>query len=340
MRIIGIPVMSFLIPLIFFNAIPTLLQGLDAYMPKWFICFLYVLIYWEGTRKIVIFFRKKFPSFEDTKKRIFRQGVVLLVFAFISGLIIDQLVCQPLSPFFPQLRGDPIENMLVGDILLLAWVAVYESVYFYHQLRTSLLEQEQAKQEHIRSQLEGLRSQVNPHFLFNSLNTLMNIVVEDQRLALRFLKKMSKVYRYMLEIREESIIPLKEELDFIQSYIFLIEERFRGNLKVELNISSDYLNHQIVPLSLQILFENAIKHNVISAKKMLQVEVFIDEAGKLVVQNNLQRKSQVMDSTKVGLDNICNRYKLITEEKVSIEETEQYFRVSLPLIEPAFAGVI
>lgn len=331
--------MSFLLPLIFFDAMPLLRQGFAMYAPKWLMSFLHVAIYWEGTRIIVLYFRKKFPSFQDTKKRIFRQVVALLVFAFIIGFFLDQFVCQPLCQYFPQLKGMPLESILIGDILLLAWVAIYESIYFYYQLRNSLLAQEKAKQDHIRSQLEGLRSQVNPHFLFNSLNTLMNIVSEDQNLALRFLKKMSKVYRYMLEIREESIIPLKGELDFITSYIFLIEERFRGNLEVEIDIPTDYLQHQIVPLSLQILFENAIKHNIISAKKPLRVRVFIDEQGKLVVQNNLQRKSQVMDSTKVGLENICSRYKLITEDRVKIEETEHYFQVALPLIEPVYVSV-
>ncbi|MEN0049426.1 MAG: histidine kinase [Bacteroidota bacterium] len=331
--------MSFVLPLIFFDAMPLLQQGFEVYAPKWFMSFLYVGIYWEGTRMIVLFFRKKFLSFEDTKKRIFRQVIVLLLFAFVVGLLLEKLVCLPLCALFPQLKAMPLEGVIIGDTLLLAWVAVYEGIYFYYQLRNSLLEQEKAKQDHIRSQLEGLRSQVNPHFLFNSLNTLMNIVTEDQKLALRFLKKMSKVYRYMLEIREESIIPLKGELDFIQSYIFLIEERFRGNIKVELEIPDSHLEHQIVPLSLQILFENAIKHNVISTKKPLHIKVFINEDDQLVIQNNLQRKSQVMDSTKVGLENICNRYKLITENKVKIEETEHCFQVALPLIEPVYTSV-
>jgi len=339
LRIIGIPITSFLIPLIFFDGLELLQVSFSYYAPKWLLSFVHTLIYWEGARAIVIYFRRRFSNFKDTKKRLWRQVSVIILFEFVSGIFVDRVVCFPLTKIFPQIDTLPLEGVVAGYVLLLMWAAIYESIYFYTQLRYSLLEKEQAKQDHIRSQLEGLRNQVNPHFLFNSLNTLMNIVTEDQKLALRFLKKMSKVYRYILDIREEPIIPLKEELDFIKSYIFLIEERFKGNLEVELDIPPSHLQHQIVPLALQILFENAIKHNVISAKRPLYIKAFINERDQLVVQNNLQRKSQVMDSTKVGLENICNRYKLITEEKVKIEETENCFQVALPLIEPAYMSV-
>ena len=163
------------------------------------------------------------------------------------------------------------------------------------------------------------------------MNTLMNLVVADQQLAVSFLKKLSKVYRYVLESRDEQLIPLDRELDFIRSYVFLQEERFKGNFEVDIQIPDSYLHHKIIPLSLQILFENAIKHNIISRKKPLRIEVFIEEE-KLVVRNNLQRKEQVMHSTKVGLENIKTRYNYFTNKAVEVLENEEYFIVKIPII--------
>jgi len=155
--------------------------------------------------------------------------------------------------------------------------------------------------------------------------------VEDQQLAVNFLKKLSKVYRYVLENREAQTIPLSQELDFIHSYVFLQKERFKGSLEVDIEISDNYLEQHIIPLSLQILFENAIKHNIISRKKPLLIEVAVNN-GKLMIRNNLQRKEQVMDSTKVGLKNIRTRYRFFTEETVDVKEDEQYFAVAIPLL--------
>ncbi|NJL76659.1 MAG: histidine kinase [Saprospiraceae bacterium] len=273
---------------------------------------------------------------KDTRQRLLLQIPSVLLFAFV---VVDHLffyvICQPLMTFF-NVPPPPPGIMIAGYLIILMFVAIYESIYFYHQLRISILETEQAKQEHIRSQLEGLRNQVNPHFLFNSLNTLMDLVVESPSIAVNFLQRLSHVYRYILEIRENPTVTVAEELEFIKSYIFLQEERFKGNLKVDVEVPERYYQHQVVPLSLQILFENAIKHNVISSKKSLTITVTV-ENGKIIVKNNLQRKNQVMDSTKVGLENVRNRYRLISDSKVDIVENNEYFIVGLPLIAPNFS---
>ena len=136
-------------------------------------------------------------------------------------------------------------------------------------MKLSIQEKEEVRRAQLHSELEGLRNQVNPHFLFNSLNTLMNIVAEDQKLAISFLKKLSKVYRYVLDNRREQLIPLSTEMEFMESYVFLQKERFQNNLMIEMNIPPDCLKLQIIPLAMQILFENAIKHNVISKSRPL-----------------------------------------------------------------------
>ncbi len=195
------------------------------------------------------------------------------------------------------------------------------------------MEKEKLERENIQSQLEGLKNQVNPHFLFNSLNTLTYIIPEDQNLAVRFVQQLSKVYRYILEIRDRKLICLSEELAFLDAYVFLLKDRFGENFKIDINIPESYLNLKVVPLSLQILMENAIKHNIISALKPLRVEVFIENNLKLIVKNNLQKKNHVMNSTKVGLQNIKNRYSFFSDQKVEVFATTDSFVVSIPLIQ-------
>jgi len=332
LRIIGIPVVGFLMPLLFFGY-ELSSDTLDTFIPKFFKSTTYTILYWEGVRYLTIQFRKYYPHFHQTRKRLLIQIPVVLVYAALVELLLADILCYPIDLIFglEHPSTPPMQGMAAAYMIVLLWSAIYENIYFYYQLKQTLLEKEQAKRDHVRSQLEGLRNQVNPHFLFNSLNTLMNIIAEDQRLAIRYLKKLSKVYRYILDIRRDEVIPLQDELDFIHSYVFLQKERFRGNLEVTFDIPEAVLQHKIVPLSLQILFENAIKHNVISSKKPLHIDVFVRDE-KVIVQNNLQRKNQTMPSTKVGLENVRNRYRLVTDETVTVNETAEYFEVALPLI--------
>jgi len=186
--------------------------------------------------------------------------------------------------------------------------------------------------KHIKSELQGLRNQVNPHFLFNSMNTLMNIIHEDQDLAASFLKKLSKVYRYILESRDDFLIPLEKELTFIQSYVFLQKERFKNNLEVQIEVADELLDKQILPLTLQLLFENAIKHNVISNKYPLHINVYVEGGDTLVVKNNLKRRPQAMPSTGVGLESIRSRLKYFTKVEVKVQKTAEAFIVKIPLL--------
>lgn len=332
LRIFGVPIIGFLIPITFLNYE---WKGLTDYIFFSVVSMLYTFIYWEGARGITILFRKRFPQFKDTQKRLFFKVPTILFFAIVLiGILFGKYVC---SPIMTQFGAPPFDNrsIVAATFITLFCLAVYEGVYFYNQLKESIIEKEKAKRDHLQSQLEGLRNQVNPHFLFNSLNTLVNIITEDPNLAIRFLNQLSHVYRYILEVKEAPLVPLSDELDFLQSYVFLQQERFKRNLIVDIDVPMLYLQYKIVPFSMQILFENAIKHNVISTKNPLHIQVYVNEAHQLVVANNLQRKHQVMDSTKVGLANIKSRYRLITNEIVTIQEDGNHFKVLLPLINKA-----
>lgn len=174
--------------------------------------------------------------------------------------------------------------------------------------------------------------------MFNSLNTLVSVIPENPDLAVDFVRKLSKVYRYILEIRDRELIPLREELDFLNAYIFLQKSRFGDSLIVNVHINEHLLDDRIVPLSLQMLMENALKHNIVSVEKPLTVSVESEKDEFLVIKNNLQLKKQVMDSTGTGLQNISNRYQFIANRRVETIVTASSFIVTLPLIKTKTPG--
>ncbi|MCB0662140.1 MAG: histidine kinase, partial [Saprospiraceae bacterium] len=302
-RLIGIPIVGFSMPFLFFGH--TIHEPVSVLWIPWMISTIMSVLYWEGSTQFLIFWRKRMPHIEETGKRIMYQiGTVVVYSILVESLVGFIFSCIPSTAN----EAHPISGLAGTYLLVFLVLSVYEAIFLYVQWKKALLEKELVKQEHIRSQLEGLRNQVNPHFLFNSLNTLMSIVADDQQLAIRYVQKLSKVFRYVLENRDEQLIRLETELDFIDNYVFLQKERFQENLQVKIDIKEQDKNSFIVPLSLQILFENAIKHNIISKKNPLTIEVFTNEDGKLVVRNNLQVKNNVMPGTKVGLENIKKRY--------------------------------
>ncbi|MFK8103855.1 MAG: sensor histidine kinase [Saprospiraceae bacterium] len=312
--------------------------NLISFIPDcFFISFLYTMVYWYFFRKICAYLKRKYPKHRETKKRIIYQVLGLLLFYTLIKVVVSIAIGIPIYKFID--ADYPMEYPLLAGSLMVSFliVSIYESIFFYNKLNTSLLEKEQLERENIISQLEGLKSQVNPHFLFNSLNTLSYIIPEDADRAVRFVQQLSKVYRYILEIRDDKLIHLEEELSFLESYVFLLKERFGDNLQIEIKVEKAFLNTQVVPLSLQILFENAIKHNIISTEKPLLIEVSVERGNKLLIKNNLQRKNQVMSSTKVGLQNIKNRYQFLSEKLVEVIVTANEFIVMLPLIKPNIA---
>lgn len=181
------------------------------------------------------------------------------------------------------------------------------------------------------AKFESLKNQLDPHFLFNSLNVLTSLIGENPNQAEKFTTKLSKVYRYVLEQRNKDLVPVHEELNFAKTYMQLLGMRFED--AIEFNIPDNISNSElkIVPLSLQLLLENAVKHNVVSSSKPLIVTIY-EENNYLIIENNINPKEAIGKSTKVGLQNIADRYGLITEQNVLIENDNKIFKVSLPLL--------
>lgn len=195
----------------------------------------------------------------------------------------------------------------------------------------NIRKKEMIAREKVQSQFDTLRNQVNPHFLFNSFNTLSSIIQQDQNAATTYVEKLSDYFRIVLEQREKDVITVKEELDLVQNYLYLQKQRFGENLQIETELSAATLNSLIPPMSIQLLTENAIKHNVISKSRPLKIRIY-EKDQKIIVANNLQLKLTKEPSTGIGLDNIRNRYLLLFKKQIEQEEMGSTFEIRLPII--------
>ncbi len=181
------------------------------------------------------------------------------------------------------------------------------------------------------AKFETLKNQIDPHFLFNSLNVLSSLIEENPENAQRFTTSLSKVYRYVLEQKDKDLVPIEEELAFAKTYMNLLQMRFENSLTYEVLIENLDSQAKVVPLSLQLLLENAVKHNIISEQKPLHIKIYI-ENDVLVIQNNFQKKAVLQEGQGVGIQNIVSRYDIITDRKVAIEQNEETFTVKLPIL--------
>jgi two-component system LytT family sensor kinase len=212
---------------------------------------------------------------------------------------------------------------------LIAYVLFY-SIHTSTALHHSQLENELLEQSHLRAQLISLQQQISPHFLFNSLSTLKTLATDQP--TKNYIIQLANVYRYVLNFNEYYLTPLKDELTFINSYLYIMNERFEDALLVSINISEEHLTYLIPPLSVQLLIENAIKHNTISPENPLHITILSDDSPQLIVTNNLQLKRIAEESTGTGLKNISQRYKLLVDKPIQINNNGAYFSVHLPLV--------
>lgn len=203
---------------------------------------------------------------------------------------------------------------------------------FLFNWRQSAIDAEKLQKESMAARYESLKNQVNPHFLFNNFNALSNLVYEDQDKAVKFIKQLSEVYRYVLETRDHEVVSLAEEINFLDSYIYLQKIRFGDKLSIVVEVNNT--TFRVAPLALQILVENAIKHNIVSEDDPLFIRVYSD--GEYIsVENNLQKKTSAGGaSVGVGLENICKRYEYLSDKKVEIVQDSKRFLVKLPLCAP------
>lgn len=303
--------------------------------PLWFHYFVslcFTTVYWNGACAIIFFFRRKFPEISRTKRRLSFTATGIIIWMSIGALplklIFDIVSVKDLMTMKEHIRYIPF-NFVIAAVVSLS----YEAFYFFEKWKEQFLLYEQLKNQQIRTQYEVLQNQMSPHFLFNSLNTLTSIIPEDANAAVAFTEKLSEVYRYILHNKDRELVKLDEELEFVKSYLFLLRMRYPDNLTCDFKIGDEYHNMTIPPLTLQMLIENAIKHNVVSKAKPLHIDVYIENGKSVIVKNNLQPKDSLEKSTKTGLENIRERYRIMGGKEIDVITSASNFMVAVPLID-------
>jgi two-component system LytT family sensor kinase len=292
-----------------------------------FLFFLAFLI--EGLYQINALFNKILPFRENIRRRIATQ--------MISGVALAMLL-----RFFLYEIGEPYLTMNLDKMFLAATWFLYaigsvmvNSIFiinhFIGQWKMSLIQAERLEKEKTQVQFDNLKNQLNPHFLFNALTALNSLIFENQTLASHFLQHLSKVYRYVLQNKDKNFVTVQTELDFIQNYVFLVHTRFASMLSITFNVDGDSREKAIVPVTLQILIENALKHNVADKDRPLSIRIETNDEY-LVVSNNLQLKKLVETSNKQGLENLKSLYSFLTDKPVLISSNDSEFSVSVPLV--------
>lgn len=304
----------------------------QPYWYQYLIAFAFTAVYWNGASFIIGYFRKKFEGISMVRTRLLVTSLGIIIWMTIGGIPI-QLLFGLSEPSHLLEMKTHTEFLPFNFIAALVISLLYEAFYFFEKWKEAFRLNEELKNRQIRTQYEVLQNQMSPHFLFNSLNTLATIIQEDQAAAIKFTENLSEVYRYILHNKDKELVPLSEELDFVKSYLFLLSIRYPDNLTADFRIDKKYLKRSIPPLTLQMLVENAIKHNVISKSKPLHVDIYIENGKSIIVKNNLQLKGSIEKSTKTGLENIRKRYSILGGKQIDIITSAANFMVAVPLID-------
>lgn len=258
-------------------------------------------------------------------------SILLTVFGLFVAEFILQVLYSGLSweAFVGKQR---LLNYVIGILVTTVVTLFFHVLHFYREWQEKRVRIHKQMAGTASARFEALKNQLDPHFLFNSLNVLSSLIEEDQRQAQKFTTSLSKVYRYVLEQKNKDLVTLEDELNFARTYTQLLEMRFEDSITFRLPAQAHNPGAKMVPLSLQLLLENAVKHNVVSTVKPLTIEV-VEDNDRLVVSNNLQEKYSIGRGSGVGLKNIQQRYELLTTEAVRIEKDNGRFTVSLPLLD-------
>jgi two-component system LytT family sensor kinase len=311
-RIIGIPII--IIILIVFGDVNPIRLSAGMLVLRLVKITAFIFCYWEGNRIIFEYMRCRYPNLEDISKRLCLHALVFLIYVIAAGFIFTYI-----NRILPQDRPEPFwseyRDILEKSLLLLGLITViYECSYYFGLYEKSQYESERLKKEALISQV-----------------ALITMVPEDPTLSVLFIQKLSNVYRHILNYDGKNMIDLQSEKNFLDDYIFLHQIRFNANLIIKFQLPERLYHLQVIPFTLQMLVENAIKHNIISNRKPLTISI-VAQKKFITVSNNLQKKTSGVESTNTGLKNIITRYELLTGKQVDITVTAADFSVSLPLI--------
>jgi two-component system, LytTR family, sensor kinase len=280
---------------------------------------------------ILQFLDKKISWLHNPLKRftinaLLEVGLVLILILMVHYFFLYKVRGAGMNEIYEK----TLNAVIYGIFFIVGSIVVKNTVFFFRNWKQAAVNEEKLKREILTVEFEALKSQVNPHFLFNNLTALTSLVYKDQDKAARFINQLAEVYRYILEFGKEEIVSLATEKKLLNNFVYLYGIRYEDGLKINVNIP-DEENRYIIPMALQILLENAIKHNMLSPENPLKVEIRL-EGEYISVWNNLQPKTVLQPSNKLGLKNIQSRYKYLTEKEVFIERTETYFLVKISVL--------
>lgn len=315
----------------FFVLVQTDWHGVSRWQ-VWGMLFLRIATSWNGNALLFFYLRRRLPGYENTMRRVLLAIGLSVAFTVLTNFPLTWLTRTTLEPnlaYWPAYW-----KSLLGCLrFVVLATSLYESVYFFHKWRHTALQAAGFERESAVARFEALKQQVDPHFLFNSLNTLAGLVGDNEP-AQEFLGSLASVYRYVLLSKDHATVPLSQEMAFVDDYLHLTAIRFGAAVRVAIHLAPDASRQHVPPLVVQLLIENALKHNAISAKAPLLLT--IHAAGDVLsVRNSLHRKTVLAQPTRQGLQNIVARYQFITDRPVLIASGETEFEVRLPLLPAA-----
>ncbi|GAB3275854.1 hypothetical protein GCM10027347_49380 [Larkinella harenae] len=338
LRLVG-PVVLFIFGALFFR-VKMLLSYSSVELARYIVVGLTAgYIGWNLTRWLVRLIQRRYPTLNHTRRRL---TLLLLAFPFLVniGYFTRHLGHTLIFPHPGQETFhwdldffiNYLETVGIQIFYHILYYGIYEGFYIFVQWQKTNVEKEALLRTQWQGRFEVLKNQVNPHFLFNSLNTLSSLISENTQRAENFVDDMATVYRYLLQSNDRDLTTLRRELEFIDSYYQLLKTRYGSALSLQVTVDDADKETQLPPLTLQMLVENAVKHNMMLAEQPLTIVIETVD-GFLRVQNTLQRKNIRVESNHVGLSNIASKYKLLAQPTPTIEERDGFFVVQLPLIQ-------
>ena len=333
LRSLGIGILIFII-IIILNLIYGNKLVVDSQLGK---TFLYTILYsvtlGYANQFVFIYLDKVFVNERFSLKRM-AVGFVSSFFVTILVIFLLRIFIEVIiegSSFREYWVNETLANYVFAFVMTFIVLLCFYTFYIYKAYSDSKVKEQKIIAGTASAQFESLKNQIDPHFLFNSLNVLSSLIEENPENAQKFTTSLSKIYRYVLEQKDKELVPVSEELAFAKTYMNLLKMRFENSITFDLPEDFDNQDAKVVPLSLQLLLENTIKHNVASEQKPLHIKIYIDN-NYLIVENNFQKKEVLGDRRGVGLQNIVNRYGLISKRKMIIEESATFFKVKIPIL--------
>ena len=305
----------------------------SVFLPASLVTFCFLAIAFIVYGIVAILLRNRLPLESETTKRL---TICISIFIFMSAVLVS--IVLRLYELFGFLgysfEESDFKQIFISLVITNIFLTFFnEGVAKFEKYKATVTETEQLKREYMKSQLLGLKSQMNPHFLFNSLNTLSSLINENEEEAEEFLDHMSKVYRYLLRNNDEQLVTLETELNFITSYYYLLKARHGDGLILIQDIPKEYYDYPIPPLTLQFIIEHAISQNTLGKEKPLKIYMFVNNDDQLIVRFNIQPKlGATEESNNLALENISNKFRLLCQKEVQIQESSIDKRIILPIV--------